>query len=190
VKSKYINKFICWYVRKYTTDSSVLLDIGCGRGQYVECTRGQYIGTDITTNPYAPDSPRNVAVVSSAELLPFADASLDAIMTVACFYQIPDPWRALSEFHRVLKPQGRVLIFDYNRRTQKRLSVSESCQRPCWSHNQLLKIVQDAGFCQCEKLIPYPISLPKWILVFFFPLLERLGSWAVVTGIKAESING
>jgi SAM-dependent methyltransferase len=190
MEAKYIIGFVCHYVRKYTNASSVVLDIGCGRGQYAACTHGRYIGIDITAEQYSQDSPRRVDVLASAERLPFSGASVDFVMAVGSFYQVPHPMKALSEFHRVLQPQGRILLVDYNKRTQERLRVSEAQPRPCWTHKELLHTIEAAGFSQCERLLPYSTQIPRLFHGLAFSILERLGIWAVVTGVKGDGNGG
>lgn len=48
--------------------------------------------------------------VIDAEDLPFKDGTLDAIFIVATFHHLPDTRKALTEFHRVLKPNGKILL--------------------------------------------------------------------------------
>ena len=50
-----------------------------------------------------------------AENLPFADASLDAVLLSGLIHHFPDPRRLAQETHRVLKPGGRFVAFDPNR---------------------------------------------------------------------------
>jgi SAM-dependent methyltransferase len=49
-------------------------------------------------------------IVASCYKLPFADASFDCIFSHALFEHLVEPQKALSEFHRVLKPGGFVGI--------------------------------------------------------------------------------
>src|SRR5687768_11361881 len=46
--------------------------------------------------------------VVDAQALPFADASLDALVANHMLYHVPDLARALGEFARVLKPRGHL----------------------------------------------------------------------------------
>ena len=46
--------------------------------------------------------------VVDAQQLPFADASLDALVANHMLYHMPDRGRALREFARVLEPSGRL----------------------------------------------------------------------------------
>ena len=47
--------------------------------------------------------------------LPFADASFDTVATVCTFCSVPRPVLGLRELHRVLKPGGRILMFEHVR---------------------------------------------------------------------------
>ena len=47
-----------------------------------------------------------------AESLPFDDRSFDAVVSRYVLWTVTDPKKALSEWNRVLKPGGRVVIVD------------------------------------------------------------------------------
>jgi SAM-dependent methyltransferase len=47
---------------------------------------------------------------ADAESLPFADESFDLVLGHAVLHHLPDLARAFAEFHRVLKPGGRVVF--------------------------------------------------------------------------------
>lgn len=53
---------------------------------------------------------RGVDVVNSRARLPLRDASVDAIVSLAVFEHLPDPFAMAAELHRVLKPGGRAWI--------------------------------------------------------------------------------
>lgn len=53
-----------------------------------------------------------LAVIASAESLPFADASLDRVITGFTVRNVGDLPRALREFRRVLRPGGRAVILE------------------------------------------------------------------------------
>jgi SAM-dependent methyltransferase len=50
------------------------------------------------------------AARADAESLPFADESFDLVLGHAVLHHLPDLRRAFSEFHRVLRPGGRIVF--------------------------------------------------------------------------------
>lgn len=52
------------------------------------------------------------AIIANAESLPFADASLDRVITGFTVRNVGDLPRALREFRRVLRPGGRAVILE------------------------------------------------------------------------------
>ena len=47
--------------------------------------------------------------------LEFADSTFDGVYTVETFVHATDPEQALAEFYRVLKPGGKLALFEYDR---------------------------------------------------------------------------
>lgn len=58
---------------------------------------------------------------ADALALPFPDASFDTAVTSCTMCSVPDPVRALRELHRVLRPDGRLLMFEHVRSRQRLL---------------------------------------------------------------------
>jgi SAM-dependent methyltransferase len=71
------------------------MDISPGMLAVLEDNAGQ-LGLEVET------------VACDAESLPLPDASFDLVLGHAVLHHIPDPGRALAEFHRVLRPGGVV----------------------------------------------------------------------------------
>jgi SAM-dependent methyltransferase len=67
-----------------------------------------YVENLVNVDGYAYD---NVHVVCDLERMPFADASIDGIISEAVLEHVPDPVAHVAEMHRVLRPGGRVLCF-------------------------------------------------------------------------------
>jgi ubiquinone/menaquinone biosynthesis C-methylase UbiE len=91
------------------------LEIGVGTGRFA-VPLGLQIGVDPAAAMAALASRRGIAVIRAvAEALPFRDASfrLAVLVTVLCF--LPDPFLALRETARILKPGGRLIIGMINR---------------------------------------------------------------------------
>jgi ubiquinone/menaquinone biosynthesis C-methylase UbiE len=54
-------------------------------------------------------------VRADVQLLGFADASFDSVVTSCTFCSVPDPVKGLKEIRRVLKPGGALLMFEHVR---------------------------------------------------------------------------
>lgn len=96
------------------------LEIGAGTGYFSL----NLLQTGVVSRPTCTDiSPGMLATLSSnaerlglevhtaradAESLPFADESFDLVLGHAVLHHLPDLARAFSEFHRVLRPGGRI----------------------------------------------------------------------------------
>ena len=52
---------------------------------------------------------------ADVQQLPFADSSFDSIATASTLCSVPDPVIALKQMHRVLKPGGKLLMFEHVR---------------------------------------------------------------------------
>jgi SAM-dependent methyltransferase len=96
------------------------LEIGSGTGYFslnllqlgaVERLVATDISPEMLTNLAETAERLNLAVetkVTDAEALPFADESFDLVFGHAVLHHLPDLDRALSEFHRVLRPGGAI----------------------------------------------------------------------------------
>jgi len=76
-----------------------------------------YVGLDLNRAMLCRALPRVtqtdfVPVQGDAQRMPFADASFDAVVLHLILAVVPDPPACLREVARLLKPGGRVLIFD------------------------------------------------------------------------------
>lgn len=102
------------------------LDLGCGIGFWlVELARrgaSSITGADLSANSLALAKQRcqhfNVdaeLVEANAEKLPFPDNAFDHVNCQGVVHHTPSPQRAISEIHRVLRPEGTATISVYYR---------------------------------------------------------------------------
>lgn len=99
----------------------VVLDVACGPGNFTSAfaaavaPTGRALGVDLSepmlararaTNAH----PRAAYLRGDATRLPFPDGSLDAVNCYAALYLIPEPYAALDEMLRVLRPSGRIAV--------------------------------------------------------------------------------
>ena len=101
-----------------------LLDVGCGPGFYVAellervGDQGHFSGVDMS-EPMLAIAARRVVAHENVELLnapatelPFESGSFDGAISVQVLEYVEDVADALSELHRVLRPGGRLVVWD------------------------------------------------------------------------------
>jgi SAM-dependent methyltransferase len=106
----------------------VVIDVGCGTGRALPALRqavgpdGTVIAADLTPEMLAEARPQAAAaraalVLADARLLPFADASTDALFAAGLVNHLPDPEAGLTELARVTRPGGLLVLFHPSGRT-------------------------------------------------------------------------
>jgi SAM-dependent methyltransferase len=83
-----------------------VLDVGCGAKPYLPLLAPyarSYRGLDMAPGPYVDD-------IGSAEMLPYPDASFDVVICTQAFEHLREPWTAVREIRRVLRPAGVALV--------------------------------------------------------------------------------
>lgn len=83
--------------------------------------------------------------------LPFADNSLDTVICCLVLCTVPNPGRMMAEVHRVLKPEGQLLVFEHV------AANSESPRLQDWQ-NRLNPIWRKFA-CGCELNRPTRITI-------------------------------
>jgi SAM-dependent methyltransferase len=88
-----------------------ILDLGCGDGQLTQrlvVTGAGVVGVDASPEMVAFARSRGIeAHEGSAESLPFADRSFDAVFSNAALHWVGDQEAMMTEVRRVLRPGGR-----------------------------------------------------------------------------------
>lgn len=108
----------------HPTPGDRLLELGVGTGYY-SCELAEWVGPegtlelfdlqqeflDHTMRAAAERGLTNlVSTQGDATKLPYEDASIDGVILTAVLGEIPDRQAALREIHRVLKPDGRLVV--------------------------------------------------------------------------------
>ena len=110
----------------------VLLEMACGRGGpgiwVVAHTGARLVGVDIVATAVAAAQARAEATglrsatfqIGTFDASGLPDASVDAAMSIDVLLFAPDKAAALSEFARVLRPGGRLVVTTWDYHTQPR----------------------------------------------------------------------
>jgi ubiquinone/menaquinone biosynthesis C-methylase UbiE len=110
------------------------LEIGAGTGYFSLNLLQAGVVRDATCTDISPGMMRTLAdnaarlcldvriARADAESLPFADESFDLVLGHAVLHHLPDVQKAFDEFHRVLRPGGRIVFAGEPSRTGDRLA--------------------------------------------------------------------
>ena len=97
-----------------------ILDWGCGYGQvsYLLKLRGlDVVSYDVGPALLADQLPvsRTIQVIYGSDpvRLPFADSAFDAVLSCGVLEHVPDENGSLDEVHRLLRTDGKVIIYNF-----------------------------------------------------------------------------
>lgn len=98
-------------------ESSVLLDVGCGRTSLAaEAIRAaaQTAGIDLSPSDLRHNDTVRWPILANAERLPFPDAHFDVIISQWVVEHFDAPEHAFREMARVLRPGGQMVVLTTN----------------------------------------------------------------------------
>lgn len=108
----FINSGYIWNVRKTFKKNDLIVELGCGGGVNYFSERFKMIGLDLSLKSLQNAS-YSIKIQGDANLLPFADESIDGIISCSFWEHISpkDKSVMLNEFNRVLKKSGKIVFF-------------------------------------------------------------------------------
>lgn len=196
------------------SDASTL-DAGCGMGDVARTMATKYklkvTGIDILDFNIDEARKRSAAnglgertqfELGDYHKLNFPDEAFDGVYTMETLVHASDPGKVLSEFRRVLRPGGRLVMFEYSRTPEAQLSpeASAAFQKVCdfgamptWykmNHGDMEKLIKEEGFTNVseenvtEHMLP---MLHAFYLVGQFPYLVGRVSGRVPKVVNAMS---
>ncbi len=159
-----------------------VLELGCGGKQYEACFSGRHFGMDITVGNYPGVGPD---VLGDAQVLPFRDNSVDLIFVVAALCLMPSIDSVLRDCHRILRPGGKMVVFDYNYWVTGRIGGPNR-----FTSFRLFKLLKSAGFYTRIHWDCVPCRGPSCLhflyrCIWFRWMVYLVSNWVVVSGCKA-----
>jgi SAM-dependent methyltransferase len=88
-----------------------LLDFGCGSKPYRSLFTkvNEYIGLDVENGEHDHKN-EDIDVFYDGKSIPFEDETFDAVLASEVLEHVPDINESISELHRILKKNGKILI--------------------------------------------------------------------------------
>jgi ubiquinone/menaquinone biosynthesis C-methylase UbiE len=163
-------------------ESLCLLDVGCGTGDDVRALAqvvgpdGRSIGVDASAVMIAEAQRRHAAAglsvaftVGNAQHLAFADASFDRCRAERVLMHLDHPERAVAEMVRVVRPGGKIVVFDmdwgmmfvdspYQETTRTILQAFSDGMRHGWIGRGLPRLFQATGLADVT-CVPHTVHL-------------------------------
>ncbi len=124
------------------TSPGLILDVGCGTGEMARqlshhWPTSQCVGLDLALGMALharSTSPMTRLLVGDAERLPIASNSVDLLVSSMAIQWCRDPKQVFAEFHRVLKPGGRLAVTTLGPETLSELKNSWASVEPESQH--------------------------------------------------------
>jgi len=187
-RRRIIGSFLEGVARKLSANSGEeairILDVGCGTGANLEMLSefGEAEGVDVSAEALSFCRARGLDNVKqgAAETLPYADGSFDLVTGLDVVEHLDDDLAGLGEMHRVLRREGRALLFVPAFMFLWGVQDDISHHRRRYTLDGLKRVVKQAGF-EVERATYVNIT-------FFAPIL--LGRLLMrVTGFRPASEN-
>jgi ubiquinone/menaquinone biosynthesis C-methylase UbiE len=140
-----------------------VLDVACGTGEFERLLLDKnptqkIMGIDISEKMLGVAKEKFVAYPNvefhqaSVNSLPFENHSFDVIVCANAFHYFDEPQVALAEIKRVLKPNGKLVILDWNKDYfvckifDWLLKIFDSAHQQCYTQAELHQLLVSAHF--------------------------------------------
>ena len=93
--------------------AGVLLDVGCGDKRYEEIFSDRvsaYYGLDYPATRHLSGGVPVCDIYGDGMHLPIAGDSVDTVLSAQVLEHVPEPWVAMDELARVLRPSGHLIV--------------------------------------------------------------------------------
>jgi len=158
-----LNTLTFLYNWEQIESQATVLDVACGTGEFerllLDKNPTQKItGIDISEKMLSVAQEKFVAYPNvefhqaSVNLLPFESHSFDVVVCANAFHYFDQPQVALAEIKRVLKPNGKLVILDWNKDyfvckiLDWVLQIFDSAHQQCYTQAELHRLLVAAHF--------------------------------------------
>lgn len=135
---------------------SVAADLGCGTGEVLERmvpVAGEVIGVDgsarmldLARRRFGGEEARVSLRIGDLEHLPLRDGEADFVSINMVLHHLSSPEAALEEVRRVMRPEGRVVITDFDRHANESMRVTYGDRWLGFTREELCAALRKAGF--------------------------------------------
>lgn len=163
-----------------TNCRGLVLDAGSGRGAWRRCILETASGCEsIDLAPRGGDRPTWIGDICSMPEVP--DGRYDTVVCHQVLEHVPRPWDAVREFHRVLRPGGRIIV------SAPHLSRRHELPHDYFRYTQegLRTMLHSAGFSDVQvRAVGGPLCFLHHQAAFLFPgLLAGIPVIGYVAGL-------
>ncbi len=173
----YPDKLACYLFDRYgIKPGQKLLDIGCGRGEFLRgfigCgVKGYGVDRSRAAEKYCPEAELLNTDLEN-ERLPFEDNFFDVIFSKSVIEHLYYPEKLVSEIHRVLKPGGLVITMCPDWEFNYRIYFEDYTHRTPFMLSSLrdIQIIHGLENVQVERFRQLPVLWGWW--GWLLPLAE------------------
>lgn len=185
-KVDFVREMVKWGGLDQVAQGSTLLDVGCGIGGSSRILARDY-GFDVTAVTISPQQVKRATELTPPEMkakfqvddamaLSFPDASFDVVWCIEAGPHMPDKAVFAKELLRVLKPDGILVVADWNQRDDRnnplnfieKLIMKQLLDQ--WSHPAFASIEGFAEILTETSLAKGAVTTADWTV-------ETLPSW-------------
>lgn len=185
-KSDFVHEMVRWGGLDKLPAGTTVLDVGCGIGGSSRILAKDY-GFSVTGITISPEqvkraqelTPKDLDLqfqVDDAMAMSFPDASFDVVWSVEAGPHMPDKAIFAKELMRVLKPNGLLVLADWNQRDDRQVPLN-IWEKPVmkqlldqWSHPEFSSIEGFSELLEATGLVDGKVTTSDWTA-------ETLPSW-------------